>query len=91
MFNLLPVCFQSKELKTQNEQLLVVNTSLGSEVDKLQKQLEQVRSQQVGGGQLISLQDELEKMREELEEASVKRKKLEEQHSTEKLELEQVK
>lgn len=88
---LLPFCFQSKELRTQNEQLLLVNTSLGSDVGKLQKQLEQVRSQQGGGGQLTSLQDELERMREELQEASVQRKKLEEEHSTEKLGLEQVK
>lgn len=85
-----PFCFQSKELRTQNEQLLLVNTSLGSEVDKLHKQLEQVRSQQGGGGQLTSLQEELERMREELQEALVQRKKLEEEHSTEKLGLQQV-
>lgn len=85
-----PVCFQSKEFKNQNEQLVQVNASLGSEVDKLQKQLEQVRSLQVGGGQLTSLQEELEKLREELQEASEQRKKLEKEHGTEKLELQQV-
>ncbi|XP_070845073.1 unconventional myosin-Vb [Chaetodon trifascialis] len=79
---------QSKEFRTQNEQLQVVNTNLGSEVSKLQKQLEQVRSQQ-GGGQLMSLQEELERLRQELQEASAQRKKLEEEHSSEKLGLEQ--
>lgn len=87
---LLPVCLQSKEFKNQNEQLLLVNTSLGTEVDKLQKQLEQVRSQQGGGGQLTSLQEELEMLREELQEATAQRKKLEEEHGTEKSELQQV-
>lgn len=77
-------------MRSQNEQLQHVNTSLGSEVEKLQKQLERVRSQQGGGGQLTSLQDELEKVREELDEASVQKKKMEEEHSTEKLELQQV-
>ncbi|XP_070781125.1 unconventional myosin-Vb [Enoplosus armatus] len=80
---------QSKEYRTQNEQLLVVNSSLGSEVNKLQKQLEQVRSQQGGGGQLTSLQEELERLREELQEASAQRKRLEEEHGTEKLGLKQ--
>ncbi|XP_049460223.1 unconventional myosin-Vb isoform X2 [Epinephelus fuscoguttatus] len=80
---------QSKEYRTQAEQLVQVNTSLSSEVDKLQKQLEHVRSQQVGGGQLTSLQEELERLREELQEAIAHRKRLEEEHSTEKLGLQQ--
>lgn len=84
------VCFQSKEYKTQNEQLQQVNVTLGSEVNKLQKQLEQVRSQQGDGGQLTSLQEELERLREALQEATAQRKKLEEEHSTEKLDLQQV-
>ncbi|XP_041816149.1 unconventional myosin-Vb isoform X1 [Chelmon rostratus] len=80
---------QSKELRTQNEQLLMVNTSLGSEVNKLQKQLELVRGQQGGGGQLTTLQEELERLRRELQEALAQRKKLEEEHSNEKLGLQQ--
>ncbi|TKS85116.1 Unconventional myosin-Vb [Collichthys lucidus] len=80
----------SKEYRAQNEQLLVVNTSLGSEVNKLQKQLEQIQSQRGGeGGQLTSLQEELQRLREELKEASALRKKLEEEHGTEKLDLQQ--
>ncbi len=67
-----------------------MNTSLGSEVNKLQKQLEQVRSQQGDGGQLTSLQEELEKLREELHEVTAQKKKLEEEYSTEKLQLQQV-
>lgn len=69
---------------------MLVNATLGSEMDKLQKQLEQVRSEQHGGGQLISLQEELERSREQLQEASALRKKMEEEHSMEKQELEQV-
>ena len=77
-------------MKLQNEQLGLVNVSLGSEVGKLKKQLEQVRSEQHGGGQLVSLQEELEKSKEQLQEASALRKKMEEEHSMEKQELEQV-
>ncbi|XP_059214173.1 unconventional myosin-Vb isoform X2 [Centropristis striata] len=78
---------QSKEYKTQAEQLVQVNTGLSSEVSKLQKQLEKV--QQQDGGQLSSLQDELDKLRDELQEASVHRKRLEEEHCTEKTALQQ--
>ncbi|XP_030291635.1 LOW QUALITY PROTEIN: unconventional myosin-Vb [Sparus aurata] len=80
---------QSKELKSQNEQLQQVNVTLGSEVNKLQKQLEQARGQQAGGGQLTSLQEELERLREELQEAEARNKKLEEEHGTEKQSLQQ--
>lgn len=59
-------------------------------MDKLQKQLERVRSQQDGGGQLTSLQEELEMMREQLQEASALKKQMEEEYSSEKLELQQV-
>ncbi|TWW66679.1 Unconventional myosin-Vb [Takifugu flavidus] len=78
---------QSKDYKAQNEQLLLVNNTLGSEVKKLQKQLDDVRSHQ-DGGQLTSLQDELEMLREQLQEASAQRKQLEKEHSSEKMDLE---
>lgn len=84
------VCPQSKELRIQNNQLQQVNVSLGSEVEKLQKQLEQASALQGGDSQLFSLQEELDKMRVQLEEASLQKKKMEEEHSTEKLDLEQV-
>ncbi|XP_017163246.1 unconventional myosin-Vb isoform X3 [Poecilia reticulata] len=80
---------QSKELKTQNEQLVTVNASLGSEVTKLQKQLEQIRIQQPDGGQVESLQEEVERLREELQEAQAHRKRMEEEHGSEKLSLNQ--
>ncbi|XP_047426087.1 unconventional myosin-Vb isoform X1 [Mugil cephalus] len=80
---------QSKELRTQNEQLQTVNVSLGSEVNKLQKELEQLRRHQENGGQLTSLQEEVERLREELQEAHSQRKKLEEEHSSEKMSLTQ--
>lgn len=81
---------QSKGLKTQNDQLKQVNITLGSEVEKLQKQLERARVLQGGDSQLTSLQEELDKMREQLEEASLQKKKMKEEHSTEKLDLQQV-
>ncbi|XP_041825966.1 unconventional myosin-Vb isoform X2 [Melanotaenia boesemani] len=80
---------QSKELKAQNEHLQTTNSCLGSEVSKLQKELEQVRGQQSGGGRLASLEEELERLREELQEAHAHRKQLEEEHSSEKVELTQ--
>uniref|UniRef100_A0A8C7U5G3 Myosin VB n=1 Tax=Oncorhynchus mykiss TaxID=8022 RepID=A0A8C7U5G3_ONCMY len=81
---------QTKDLKTQNEQLVVAKASLGSEVNKLQKELETMRSRQGDGSQLTSLKDELEKLRAELQEAHARRKKLEEEHSNEKMRFEQV-
>uniref|UniRef100_A0A8C7RQF8 Myosin VB n=1 Tax=Oncorhynchus mykiss TaxID=8022 RepID=A0A8C7RQF8_ONCMY len=81
---------QTSDLKTQNEQLVVAKASLGSEVNKLQKELEMMRSRQGDGSQLTSLQDELEKLRAELQEAHTHMKKLEEKHSNEKMGLEQV-
>ncbi|XP_055722481.1 unconventional myosin-Vb-like isoform X1 [Salvelinus fontinalis] len=80
---------QTNDLKTQNEQLVVAKASLGSEVNKLQKELEMMRSRQGDGSQLTSLQDELEKLRAELQEAHTHMKKLEEKHSNEKMGLEQ--
>ncbi|XP_068562946.1 unconventional myosin-Vb isoform X1 [Cebidichthys violaceus] len=80
---------QSKELRTQNEQLVQVNSGLGSEVNKLQKQLEQVKSRQVGGAQVSSLQEELDRLREELREALAQRKRMEEEHGNEKMGLQQ--
>ncbi|XP_053267355.1 unconventional myosin-Vb isoform X1 [Pleuronectes platessa] len=80
---------QSKDLKTQNEQLQSVNVSMESEVVKLRKELEQVRGPRGEGGQLTSLQAELEKLRAELQEAHAVRKKLEEEHGSEKMSLEQ--
>lgn len=66
-----------------------MNATLGSEVNKLQKQLDQVRSEQ-DGGQLTSLQDELEMLREQLQEASAQKEELEKDHSSEKKMLEKV-
>uniref|UniRef100_A0A8C5AQV4 Myosin VB n=1 Tax=Gadus morhua TaxID=8049 RepID=A0A8C5AQV4_GADMO len=60
---------QSKDLKTQNEQLLSHNNNLGSEVGKLQKELQQVRLRHGDGNQLTSLQEELARLRAELKES----------------------
>ena len=82
---------QSKEQRFQNEQLLQVNSSLGGEVKLLQKKLQEVSSlQQGGGGQLASLHDELQRLREELQEAHALRGKLQEEHANEKQGLTQV-
>ncbi|XP_069557027.1 unconventional myosin-Vb isoform X1 [Brachyistius frenatus] len=80
---------QSKDLRSQNVQLQTVNVSLGSEVNKLQKVLEQMRSQQGDGGQLTSLQEEVERLKKELQEAHAQAKRLGEEHSSEKLGLQQ--
>lgn len=85
-----PVPSQSKEYRNQNEQLQIVNTNLGSEVNKLQKELELIRDQQSGGGQVTSLQEEIVILREELQDAHAHRKKIEEVHCTEKQDLRQV-
>ncbi|KAG5272054.1 hypothetical protein AALO_G00161170 [Alosa alosa] len=80
---------QSKEYKTQAEQLTITNNSLNTEVTKLNKELETLRSRQGDGTQINTLQDELERLRVELEEAHAQRKHLEEEHSNEKFGLEQ--
>lgn len=81
---------QSKEYKTQAEQLSVTNTALNTEVAKLSKELETLRSRQDDSTQLTSLQEELERLRAELQEAHAHRKRMEEEHSNEKQGLEQV-
>uniref|UniRef100_A0A8B9K1B6 Myosin VB n=1 Tax=Astyanax mexicanus TaxID=7994 RepID=A0A8B9K1B6_ASTMX len=75
---------QSKEYKNQNEQLSVTNTALGTEVNKLQKELETLRSRQGDNTQLTSMQEELEKLRAALQESHAQRKRLEEEYSSEK-------
>lgn len=81
---------QTKEYKTQNEQLSVVNATLGTEVSKLQKTLETLRSRQGDNTHLTSLQEEQEKLRVALQEAHAQRNRIEEEYSSEKLILEQV-
>lgn len=80
---------QSKEYKSQNENLAVAKTVLETEVSKLSKELETLRTRQVAGTQLTSLQEELEKLRAELQEAHTHQKHLEEEFSNEKQGLEQ--
>ncbi|XP_029025243.1 unconventional myosin-Vb isoform X2 [Betta splendens] len=80
---------QNKEFKNQSEQLQTVNSSLNTELSKLQKELQQLRSQQEDGGQVTSLQDQLEKLRQKLQEVNAERKRLEEEHGAEKLDLTQ--
>ncbi|XP_009293600.1 unconventional myosin-Vb isoform X3 [Danio rerio] len=80
---------QSKELKSQNENLAVAKTVLETEVSKLSKELETLRTRQVAGTQMTSLQEELEKLRAELQEAHAHKKLLEEEFSNEKQGLEQ--
>ncbi|XP_054612287.1 unconventional myosin-Vb isoform X2 [Dunckerocampus dactyliophorus] len=75
---------QGKEYRAQNEQLLQANTTLGSELSRLQKQLQQARSQQGDATQLSVLQAELERLRAELVQAEAQRSRLEEDHRIEK-------
>ncbi|KAL2100115.1 hypothetical protein ACEWY4_004509 [Coilia grayii] len=80
---------QNKEYKIQAEQLTVTNNALNTEVTKLHKELDTMRSRQGNNTQVASLQEELERLRAELEEAHAHRKRLEEEHSNEKQGLEQ--
>ncbi|XP_030210148.1 unconventional myosin-Vb isoform X2 [Gadus morhua] len=80
---------QSKDLKTQNEQLLSHNNNLGSEVGKLQKELQQVRLRHGDGNQLTSLQEELARLRAELKESHDLNQRQEAEHGSEKLVLTQ--
>uniref|UniRef100_A0A4W4EA40 Myosin VB n=1 Tax=Electrophorus electricus TaxID=8005 RepID=A0A4W4EA40_ELEEL len=82
---------QSKDYKTQNEQLVVANTSLGTEVGKLQKELDVLRSHQGNNNQLTSLQEEIERLRVELDEAHTQRvEELERENSLLKEEKEEM-
>uniref|UniRef100_A0A8C5AG56 Myosin VB n=1 Tax=Gadus morhua TaxID=8049 RepID=A0A8C5AG56_GADMO len=79
-----------QDLKTQNEQLLSHNNNLGSEVGKLQKELQQVRLRHGDGNQLTSLQEELARLRAELKESHDLNQRQEAEHGSEKLVLTQV-
>lgn len=68
----------------------MANTTLGSEVTRLQKELDNMRCRQGDSNQLTSLQEELERLRAELQEAHAHIGKQEEEHSSEKQILEQV-
>ncbi|XP_071436112.1 unconventional myosin-Vb isoform X2 [Pithys albifrons albifrons] len=76
---------QNKEYKLLNEQLSTVMSAHSSEVDKLRKELLQYQqSQQGNGNQLVSLQEEMEHLRLELERAHGERKVVEDSHVKEK-------
>ncbi|KAM8854096.1 unconventional myosin-Vb [Synchiropus picturatus] len=78
---------QSKELRTQNEQLQQVNVTLGSEVQSLQKKLQEAQSRQSGGDQLGELQANLDKLHGEIEEAQNQKNMMQDQHNIEKMDL----
>ncbi|XP_061782613.1 unconventional myosin-Vb isoform X1 [Nerophis lumbriciformis] len=78
---------KGKEYRAQNEQLLQTNTNLGSELSRLQKQLQQINSSQGDTTQLSALQAELERLRAELAEAQEQKSKIVEDHRVEKLDL----
>ncbi|KAL4617287.1 unconventional myosin-Vb isoform X3 [Arapaima gigas] len=80
---------QNKGFKNQNEQLSATNASLVTEVGRLQKELELMRSRQGDSNQLASLISELERLQAEIQEAYSEKKRLEEEYKTEKQELEQ--
>ncbi|KAJ8338766.1 hypothetical protein SKAU_G00355520 [Synaphobranchus kaupii] len=80
---------QNKEHRNQTEQLSVANSTLGTEVTRLQKEMDKMRSRQGDGNQLTSLQEELERLRAELQEAHAHRKRIEEEYSSEKESLEE--
>ncbi|XP_066568297.1 unconventional myosin-Vb isoform X1 [Amia ocellicauda] len=78
---------QNKEYKAQNELLTIANNNYATEVQKLQKEVQYFRDHKDDGNQLGTLQEELERLRAELESAHSQRKQLEEEYSTEKASL----
>uniref|UniRef100_A0A8C0V6F9 Unconventional myosin-Vb-like n=1 Tax=Cyanistes caeruleus TaxID=156563 RepID=A0A8C0V6F9_CYACU len=76
---------QNKENKLLNEQLSMLTSAHSSEVEKLKKELQQYQQTQQGdGNQLLSLQEEMERLRMELERAHGEREVMEDSHSKER-------
>ncbi|XP_054664937.1 unconventional myosin-Vb isoform X2 [Grus americana] len=76
---------QNKEYKLLNEQLSTLTSAHSSEVEKLKKELVQYQqSHQGDGNQLVSLQEEMEHLRLELEKAHGERKVVEDSYDKEK-------
>ncbi|XP_069737407.1 unconventional myosin-Vb-like isoform X1 [Phaenicophaeus curvirostris] len=76
---------QNKEYKLLNEQLSVLTSAHSSEVEKLKKELVQYQQSHQGeGNQLVSLQEEMERLQLELEKARGERKVMEDSHVREK-------
>ena len=76
---------QNKEYKLLNEQLSTLASAHSSEVEKLKKELVQYQqSHQGDGNQLVSLQEEMEHLRLELEKAHGERKVVEDSYVKEK-------
>ncbi|XP_051498401.1 unconventional myosin-Vb-like isoform X2 [Apus apus] len=76
---------QNKEYKLLNEQLSTLTSAHSSEVEKLKKELLQYQqSHQGDGNQLVSLQEEMEHLRLELERAHGERKVVEDSYTKEK-------
>ncbi|XP_075302633.1 unconventional myosin-Vb isoform X2 [Opisthocomus hoazin] len=76
---------QNKEYKLLNEQLSRFTSAHSSEVEKLKKELVQYQqSHQGDGNQLVSLQEETERLRLELEKAHGERKVVEDSYVKEK-------
>uniref|UniRef100_A0A8C5TV58 Myosin VB n=1 Tax=Malurus cyaneus samueli TaxID=2593467 RepID=A0A8C5TV58_9PASS len=74
---------QNKEYKLLNEQLSMLTSAHSSEVEKLKKELQQYQQSQRGdGNQLLSLQEEMERLRMELERAHGERAVMEDSHVT---------
>uniref|UniRef100_A0A803VYL4 Myosin VB n=1 Tax=Ficedula albicollis TaxID=59894 RepID=A0A803VYL4_FICAL len=76
---------QNKENKLLNEQLSMLTSAHSSEVEKLKKELQQYQQSQRGDGkQLLSLQEEMEQLRMELERAHGEREVMEDSHGKER-------
>ncbi|KAL2296393.1 hypothetical protein Nmel_015709, partial [Mimus melanotis] len=76
---------QNKENKLLNEQLSMLTSAHSSEVEKLKKELQQYEQNQRGdGNQLLSLQEEMERLRMELERAHGEREVMEDSHGKER-------
>uniref|UniRef100_A0A8D0LBY1 Unconventional myosin-Vb n=1 Tax=Sphenodon punctatus TaxID=8508 RepID=A0A8D0LBY1_SPHPU len=75
---------QNKEYKLLNEQLSTLTSAYSTEMEKLKKEVERYQRNQGDGNQLVSLQEEIESLRQELGNAHSERKIREDAHTKEK-------
>ncbi|XP_077593440.1 unconventional myosin-Vb isoform X2 [Stigmatopora nigra] len=80
---------QGKDYRELNDQLLRANTTLGTELSRVQQQFQQLQEQARGqqGGADPPAQAQLEALRTRLEEAQLVKSQTEDRHQTEKTEL----
>ncbi|XP_067886637.1 unconventional myosin-Vb [Heterodontus francisci] len=80
---------QNKEHKALTEQLTAVTSAQATEINKLNKELDRWREQQGDENRATSLQEEIERLRKELDKSQTEHKILVDSYTIEKAELQQ--